>query len=334
MFETQGTRRKAREGIAAIAALAMLVFGVMAGSAIAQNYPAKPIKIVVPYPPGGFNDTLGRTLAAKFTEAWGQASFVENKPGGNTLIGSDFVAKSPPDGYTLLVVAFPFAVTPSLIKAMPYDTVRDFAPVILAAQSPNLLVVNPQLPVKSVGELIAMAKEKPGSLNYASTGNGSSNHISMELFKSMAGVQITHIPYKGSAPAVTDLLGGQVMVMFDNVPNVLPQVKAGKLRALATSGSSRSALAPDVPTVAEAGVPGYEVMVWFGLVAPAGTPREVVQKLNAEVTKILAMPDVRERFLAQGVEPVGSTPEQFGEHIRSQMAKWSKVVQDAGVKAE
>jgi tripartite-type tricarboxylate transporter receptor subunit TctC len=301
---------------------------------LAQTYPSKPIKIVVPYPPGGFNDTLGRTLAAKFTEDWGQPAVVENKPGANTLIGSDYVAKSPPDGYTLLVVAFPFAVTPSLIKSMPYDTIRDFAPVALAAQSPNLLVVNPSLPVKSVGELIALAKAKPNSLSYASTGNGSSNHISMELFKSLAGVQIVHIPYKGSAPAVTDLLGGQVHLMFDNVPNVLPHVKAGKLTALGQTGTRRSPLIADIPTVAEAGVPGYEVTVWFGLVAPAGTPREVVQKLNAEVLRILAMPDVRERFLAQGVEPAGGTPEQFSEHIRTQMAKWAKVVADAGVKAE
>jgi tripartite-type tricarboxylate transporter receptor subunit TctC len=333
-MSNEGTRREVRDRVRAIAQVVVFAFAAAVASAAAQSYPAKPIKIVVPYPPGGFNDTLGRTLAAKFTDAWGQPSFVENKPGGNTLIGSDFVAKAAPDGYTLLVVAFPFAVTPSLIKAMPYDTLRDFAPVILAAQSPNLLVVNPQLPVKSVGELIALAKAQPGKLSYASTGNGSSNHISMELFKSMAGVDILHIPYKGSAPAVTDLLGGQVGVMFDNVPNVLPHVKAGRLRGLATTGTKRAALAPDIPTVAEAGVPGYEVTVWFGLVAPAGTPREIVQKLNAEVVKILAMPDVRERFLAQGVEPVGSTPEQFGEHIRGQMAKWSKVVQDAGVKAE
>jgi len=305
-----------------------------ATSAFAQSYPSKPIKIVVPYPPGGFNDTLGRTLAAKFTEAWGQPAVVENKPGANTLIGSDFVAKSPPDGYTLLVVAFPFAVTPSLIRNMPYDTLKDFAPVVLAAQSPNLLVVNPSLPVKSVGELIALAKAKPNSLSYASTGNGSSNHISMELFKSLAGVQIVHIPYKGSAPAVTDLLGGQVQLMFDNVPNVLPHVKAGKLVALGQTGVKRSPLISDIPTVAEAGVAGYEVTVWFGLVAPAGTPREVVQKLNAETVRILALPDVRERFLAQGVEPAGGTPEQFAEHIRAQMAKWAKVVADAGVKAE
>jgi tripartite-type tricarboxylate transporter receptor subunit TctC len=312
----------------------LLVALLCASSAFGQAYPSKPIKIVVPYPPGGFNDTLGRTLAAKFTEAWGQPAVVENKPGANTVIGVDYVAKSVPDGYTLLIVAFPFAVTPSLLRNMPYDTVRDFAPVILAATSPNALVVNPTLPVKSVGELIALAKAKPGSLSYASTGNGSSNHISMELFKSLAGVDIVHIPYKGSGPAVTDLLGGQVHLMFDNAPNVMPQVKAGKLRALGMSGAKRSSIAPDIPTIAESGVPGYEVAVWFGLVAPAGTPRDIVMKLNGEVLKILAMADVRERFQSQGVEPVGSTPEQFGEHIKSQMAKWGKVVRDAGVKAE
>jgi tripartite-type tricarboxylate transporter receptor subunit TctC len=340
MFRVIGPRTIAATAASGATILAMaamslsIAFAQTNAQQYAQSYPSKPIKIVVPYPPGGFNDTLGRTLAAKFSEAWGQPAIVENKPGGNTLIGSDYVAKAPADGYTLLIVAFPFAVTPSLIKNMPYDTVKDFAPVILAASSPNLLVVNPQLPVKSVAELIALAKSKPGSLSYASTGNGSSNHISMELFKSLAGVDIVHIPYKGSAPAVTDLLGGQVMLMFDNVPNVLPQVKAGKLRALAASGAKRTALAPDIPTVAEAGVPGYELTVWFGLVAPAGTPREVIQKLNAEVTKILAMPDVRERFLAQGVEPLGSTPEEFGAHIKSQMARWATVVHDAGVKAE
>jgi len=312
-----------------------ILFALFATAAFAQPWPSKPIKIIVPYPAGGTSDILARALSPGLQAALGQAIVVENKPGATGNVGADFVAKSAPDGYTLLVVAFPFAVTPSLIRNMPYDTVRDFAPVILAATSPNLLVVNPQaLPVSSVKELIAQAKAKPGVLSYASTGNGSSNHISMELFKSLAGVQLLHIPYKGSAPAVTDLLGGQVPVMFDNVPNVLPHVKSGRLRALAVSGAKRSSLVPDLPTVAEAGVPDYEVTVWFGLVAPAGTPREVVQKLNAEVQKILAMPDVRERFLAQGVEPQGSTPEQFAEHIRTQMAKWAKVVQDAGVKAE
>jgi len=288
----------------------------------------------VPYPPGGFNDTLGRTLAAKFQEAWGQPAIVDNKPGANTVIGTDAVAKAAPDGYTLLVVAFPFAVTPSLIRNLPYDTLRDFAPVALCAQSPNVLVVNPGLPVKSVAELVALAKSNPDGLSYASTGNGSSNHISMELFKTLAGVKLVHVPYKGSAPAVVDLLSGQVQVMFDNAPNVMPQVRAGKLRALAQSGAKRSAVAPDLPTVAEAGVPGYEVTVWFGLVAPAGTPREIVTKLNGEVLRILAMPDVRERFLALGVEPLGSTPGEFATHIRAQMDKWAKVVKDAGVKAE
>ena len=312
--------------------LALAAFAAM--HALAQPYPSKPIRIVVPYPPGGFNDTLGRTLADKMQKDWGQTVVVENRPGANTVIGTDYVAKAPGDGYTLLVVAFPFAVTPSLIRDMPYDTLRDFQPIVLAATSPNMLVVNPDVPIHSVQELIASAKAKPRSLSYASTGNGSSNHISMELFKTMAGVDIVHIPYKGSAPAVTDLLGGQVQVMFDNVPNVLQHVKAGKLRALAVTSGKRTPLAPDVPTVAEAGVPGYDLSVWFGVVAPAATPRDIVQKLNAECLKILAMPEVRERFLAQGVEPVGSTPEQFGEHIRAQMAKWAKVVQDAGVKAE
>jgi tripartite-type tricarboxylate transporter receptor subunit TctC len=314
--------------------LALVLAALTAGFCYAQTagvaYPVKPIRIA-----GGFNDTLGRTLAAKFQEDWGQTVVVDNRPGGNTVIGTDAVAKAAPDGYTLLVVAFPFAVTPSLIAHMPYDTLRDFVPVALCAQSPNILVVNPQVrPVKSVGELIALAKSKPDALSYASTGNGSSNHISMELFKSLAGVQIVHVPYKGSAPAVIDMLGGQVDVMFDNAPNVMPHVRAGKLRALAQTGAVRSSVAPDIPTVAESGVPGYELTVWFGLVAPAATPREVVAKLNAEVLKILAMPDVRERFLAQGVEPLGSTPEEFARHIRAQMDKWSKVVKDAGVKPD
>jgi tripartite-type tricarboxylate transporter receptor subunit TctC len=332
MFDSPPRRRPGPNLLLAILLAWIPAFAGM--TVYAQFYPTKPIHIVVPFPPGGFNDTLGRTLAAKFQETWGQPAIVENKPGANTLIGSDYVAKAQADGYTLLIVAFPFAVTPSLIKAMPYDTLRDFQPVVLAATSPNLLVVNPDVPIRSVKELIAAAKAKPGSLSYASTGNGSSNHISMELFKSLAGVSIVHIPYKGSAPAVTDLLGGQVQVMFDNVPNVLPHVKAGRLRALAVSSATRSALVPDIPTVAESGVPGYELNVWFGLVAPAATPREIVQKLNAECLRILALPDVRERFLSQGVEPRGSTPAEFAEHIRSQMAKWSKVVRDAGVVAE
>ena len=326
MFECRAATSRMR----AVAALAAALLFVPQALAQAQAYPAKPIRIVVPFTPGGFNDTLGRTIANHLQGTWGQVVVVENKPGGNTTIGTDIVAKSPPDGYTLLIISFPFAVTPSLMKNVPYDILKDFSPVIIAADTPNLLVVNPMVPVKTVQELIVLAKAKPKALNYASTGSGTSNHISMELFKNLAGVDITHVPYKGSAPAVTDLLGGQVQVMFDNVPNVLQHVKAGKLRALGVSGLTRSPLAPDVPTVNDSGVPGYEVKVWFGLTAPAGTPKEIITKLNAEVTRMLAIPEVRDRFLAQGVEVVGTTPEQAAEHIRSQRTKWAKVVADSG----
>ena len=298
------------------------------------EYPDRTIRIVVPFPPGAFNDTLGRIVAQKLGEAWGVPAVVENRPGGGTLIGTDSVAKAPPDGYTLLVVAFPFAVNPSLYAKLPYDTVKDFAPLILAGQTPNLLVVNNDVPVHSVKELIDAAKAKPGSLSYGSTGSGSSNHLSMELFRLMTGVNIVHVPYKGSAPMVTDLLGGHVQVAFDNTPNVLPQVKAGKLRALAITSTTRHQMVPDVPTVAEAGVPGYEVGVWFGIVAPAGTPPAVLAKLNGELNRMLAMPDVKQKFADQGVDPVGGPPERFAEHIRVQIEKWSKVVKESGAKVE
>jgi tripartite-type tricarboxylate transporter receptor subunit TctC len=305
-----------------------------ATNAFAQSYPTKPIKIVVPFTPGGFNDTLGRTIANHLQAVWGQTVVVDNKPGGNTTIGTDAVAKAAPDGYTLLIIGFPFPVTPLLMKDVPYDVLKDFTPIIIAAGTPNLLVVNPSVPAKSVRELIAIAKAQPGSINYASTGSGTSNHISMELFKLMTGTNITHVPYKGSGPAVTDLLGGQVQVMFDNVPNVLQHVKAGKLRALGVTGLKRSPLAPDIPTVDESGVPGFEVSVFFGLAAPAGTPREIVDKLNAEVTKMLALPDVKQRFLAQGVETVGTTPAEAAEYVRGQRAKWAKVVAESGAKID
>jgi len=318
--------------IRAGAALALAI--VAPAFAQGGSYPDKPIKIVVPYPPGGFNDTLARTVGAKLQAAWGQSVVVDNKPGGATVIGLDAAAKSPADGYTLVVLPFSFAVNPYIFARLPYDSQKDFAPITLAATTANLLVVPAASPFNSLKDLLAQARAKPGSLSYASTGIGSSNHLSMEKFKQMAGVDITHVPYKGSAPAVTDLIGGQINVMFDNISNVLPHVKSGKLRALAVTTPVRSPLAPEVPTVVEAGVPGYELGVWFGIAAPGGTPKPIVDKLNAEIVKILRMPDVKEKFAAQGVEAIGSTVEQFQAHLQAQRTMWAKVVKDAGVTPE
>jgi len=299
----------------------------------AQSWPVKPLRYIVPFPPGAFNDSLARIMAAELPKALGQPVLVENRPGGNTIIGTEAAAKSPPDGYTLFGAALPFAVIQSLYKT-PFDVTKDFAPITLAGTTPNLLVANPNVPVNTVKELIAAAKAKPGGLNYASTGNGTSNHLSFELFKSMTGTSITHVPYKGSAPAVTDLIAGQVQVMFDNTPNVLPHVKAGKLKAIAVSSKKRSSLAPEVPTVDESGVPGYDVTVWFGILAPAGTPRDIIARLNAEMVKIMRTPEVTDRFNKAGVDVVASSPEYFSEFLKSEVGRWAKVVQDANIKAD
>lgn len=299
----------------------------------AQNWPSKPIRYIVPFPPGAFNDSLARIMASELPKTLGQPVLVENRPGGNTIIGTEAAAKSPPDGYTLFGAALPFAVIQSLYKT-PFDVTKDFAPITLAGTTPNLLVANPNVPITSVKELIAAAKAKPGGLNYASTGNGTSNHLSFELFKSMTGTYITHIPYKGSAPAVTDLIAGQVQVMFDNTPNVLPHVKAGKLKAIAVSSKKRSSLAPEVPTVDESGVPGYDVTVWFGILAPAGTPKDIVARLNTEMVKVMRSPEVMDRFQKAGVDTVASTPEEFSRFLNAEVARWAKVVQDANIKAD
>ena len=320
--------------ISLISLIAASAFCIIAQTVGAQGFPSKPIKIVVPFPPGAFNDTLGRTMAQEFGKGFAPGSQVDNKPGAGTVIGTDFVAKSAPDGHTILVVAFPFALINSLHPQSKLDVTRDFAPLAWAGSTPNLLVVNPASPYKSVKDLLAAAKAKPGSIPYASTGNGSSNHLSMELFKVMSGTDLTHIPYKGSAPAVTDLIGGQVQALFDNVPNVLPHVKAGRLRALAISSPKRAAAMPDIPTVDEAGVPGFQVQVWFGLVAPAATPKDVVAKLNTEINRILALADVKERFTQGGIDIVGGTSEVFDKQIREQVATWGRVVKDANIKAD
>jgi tripartite-type tricarboxylate transporter receptor subunit TctC len=319
-----------RLGVVALAASCVLA----PGAASPADFPSKPLRIIVPFPPGGFNDQLARTLGQKFAGRWRQPVVVDNRAGGSTLVGTDLAAKAPPDGHTLLVVSFAFAVNPSLHTRLPYDTLKDFAPVVLAAGAPNFLVANRDLPLKSVPDLIQAAKARPGTIDYASGGNGTSPHLCMELLKSMAGIDLVHVPYKGSAPAVTDLIGGQVQVAFDNAPNVLPHVKAGKLRALGVSTATRSPLAPELPTLAESGVPGFDVEVWFGIVAPAGTPKDVVAQLNAEINRALALPEVKRRFAEQGVRTIGGTPEQFGAYLRSQMTRWAKVVKDAGVRIE
>jgi tripartite-type tricarboxylate transporter receptor subunit TctC len=303
-------------------------------SADTDNYPNRTIRYIVPYPPGAFNDTMARIVSQKLSEAWGVPVVVENRPGGGTLIGNEAVAKAAPDGYTLLGVAFPFGANPSIYKNLPYDTVKDFTPLIFAGQTQNLLVVRPSLPVNSIKELIDYARKNPGKVSYGSAGIGSSNHLSMELFKTMAGVDIVHVPYKGSAPMVNDLLGGHIDTAFDNTPNVLTQVTSDKLRALGVSSKTRTALAANVPTVSESGVSGYDVTVWFGIVGPAGMQPEIVRKLNTEINAILAMDDVKRRFAEQGVEPAGGPPSRFAEHIRSEIQKWAKVVKDANIQPE
>lgn len=298
------------------------------------SYPDKPIRIIVPYTPGGFNDTMARVFARKLQEGLGQSAVVENKPGAGTVLGTDAGAKAAPDGYTLVVVGFPLVVNQYIYPKLPYDTKKDFAPVILGGQTPNLLLVRADSPIKSMAELIANAKANPGKLNYASAGNGTSLHLAMEYFKSVTGTDMNQIPYKGSAPMVTDLLGGQVDVMFDNLPNALPHVKAGKMRALAVTTPKRLAAVPDVPTVAEQGYPGFEVAVWYGLAAPKGTPKPILEKLNAELQKALKSDDVKAIFAAQGVEVLGGLVADFDKFFTAQDAKWAPVIQKAGIKAE
>lgn len=301
----------------------------------AESYPDKPVRIVVPYTPGGFNDTLARTASEYLTKEWKQSVVVENKPGGNTLIGNTSVAQSKPDGYTLLITPLPFSALPGLYRAkMPYDALKDFEPVIWAGSTQNILTVRADSKFKSVKELIAYAKAHPGDVNYGSTGSGSSNHLSMELFLEMTGTKMTHIPYKGSAPAVTALLAGDIDVLFDNLPNVYPNITAGKLNALAATGTKRAALFPNVPTVAEAGVPGYEVSVWFGMQAPAGTPSDIIKKVNAGMVKMLKEQAVIDKFGKQGVEVVASSPAQFKTLVNSEVKKWTGVIDRAGIKIE
>jgi len=295
-----------------------------------QGWPSRPIRMVVPLSPGGFADVPGRILAARLSSLLGYNVFVENRPGAGGTIGADFVAKSAPDGYTLLFTGTPHVISAWIYKKLPYDPLKDFEPVALVASGPYVLVVNPQLSVNSVRELMAAAKAQPGKIDYASSGNGSAQHLVSALFASMAGIELNHVPYKGSGPAMQDLLGGQVKVSFAGIPNVLPHVKAGRLRALAVSTPQRSPDLPEVPTVAEAGVPGYEATLWLNLAAPPGTPAEIVQRLYAETAKALQDAELQQSFRAAGVEASPMSPQELAGFMRAEYDKWGQVVRDTG----
>jgi len=297
---------------------------------LAQGWPSRPIRMVVPLSPGGFADVPGRILASRLSSSLGYNVFVENRPGAGGTIGADFVAKSAPDGYTLLFTGTPHVISAWIYKKLPYDPLKDFEPVALVASGPYVLVVNLQLPVHSVRELIAAAKAQPGKIDYASSGNGSAQHLVSALFASMAGIELNHVPYKGSGPAMQDLLGGQVKVSFAGIPNVLPHVKAGRLRALAVSTPQRSPDLPEVPTVAEAGVPGYQATLWLNLAAPAGTPGEIVQRIYAETAKALQDAELQQNFRAAGVEASPMNPQELAGFMRAEYEKWGRVVQDTG----
>jgi tripartite-type tricarboxylate transporter receptor subunit TctC len=306
----------------------------LAASAHADGWPNKPVTLVVPFPPGGTTDVLARALAEKLTGALGQTVIVESKPGAGATLGADFVAKSKADGYTLLMAAVHHTIAPSVFKKLPYDLQKDFAPITTIALVPNVLTVSASNPAKNVADLVAQAKAQPGKLNYGSNGNGTAQHLIGTQFESANGIEITHIPYKGSGPLVTDLIGGQVTMSFDTVTPVLPHIKAGKLKALAVTTGKRSTALPDVPTLAEAGVKGIDTGTWFGLLAPVATPKEITTRLHAEVTKALAQPEFRKRLEEIGAEPVGNTPEQMAAQIKSDTDKFAKLVKDAKVVIE
>jgi tripartite-type tricarboxylate transporter receptor subunit TctC len=320
----------------AVAAFAMIALT----PAQAQTWPAKAVRIVVPFPPGGTTDIVARSLGVELQRMWQHPVVIENRPGAGGNIGADLVAKSAPDGYTLLMgTVGTHAINAALFAQsgtkMPFDPAKDFVPITLAAGVPNVMVINAKLPVNTVAEFIEYAKARPGQLNMASSGNGTSIHLSGELFKTVTGIYMVHFPYRGSAPAVTDLLAGNMNVMFDNLPSALPHIKSGRLKALAVTSRTRSPALPNVPTIEEAaGLKGFDASSWFGLFAPAGTPRAIVDKVQADVAKALALPEVRERFLAQGADPGGNTPEQFAAFIRAETDKWTRVVKFSNAKVD
>jgi tripartite-type tricarboxylate transporter receptor subunit TctC len=311
-----------------------LLFAALSSSAWSQAYPAKPVRIVVPFAVGGSADVYARFIGAKLTENLGQTFVVENRPGGGAVIGTDLVAKSPADGYTILMMSNTHTVNETLIAKKPYDLMRDLAPITGVNYQDLLLVVNAEVKASNLREFIALAKAQPGKLNYASSGPGTPYHMAGELFKHMAGVNIVHVPHKGSDQARTAVLAGQVEMMFDAISTMVAHTRGGKLKALATTGKTRSAVTPDVPTAAEAGVPGYEATIWLGLMAPAGTPRPVLEKLNAEVIKVINAPEVKENWTKQGAVPMGMPVDEFGKFLRDDVQKWAKLVKDTGMKVD
>ena len=315
-------------------ALFWLLNVLLSVGAWAQPYPARPVKIIVPYGVGGPADVYARFLGAKLQDGLGQPFVIEDRPGGGSIVGTEAVAKSPPDGYTLLMMSNTHTVNETLIPKKPFELMRDFAPITAVNYSDLLMVVHPSVPAKNLKEFIALAKAKPGSLNYASSGPGTPYHMAGELFKATAGVDIVHVPHKGSDQARTAVLGGQVQMMFDAITTMAGNARAGKVRALGTTGAKRSAVMPEVPTIAEAGVPGYEATIWLGLMAPAGTPRPVLEKLNAEVNKVINAPDVKETWSKQGAVPMGMTIDEFEKFLRQDIVKWAKVVKLSGAKVD
>ena len=316
----------------ALCTMTALALAAAAGGAIAQAYPTKPIRLIVPFAPGGPADIQARLIGPKLTEAWGQPVIVENRAGGNTIIATELTARSDPDGHVVQVISAGFAINVSLYAKLPYDSLRDFAPVTQLTSGPAIVVVHPSLPARSIRELIQLARSRPGQLTYASAGLPS--QLAVELFKVMTGTSLVHVPYKGAAPAMIDLIAGHVQISFPTIIGALSYVRAGRLRGLATTGAKRTPAAPDLPTMIEAGVPGYEAANWFGTAVPARTPPAIVSKLSLEIGRALRMADVSERLLSQGMEPVSNTPDDFSKYIQSEMTKWAKVVKASGAKAE
>ena len=304
------------------------------GVAQAQTYPSKPVRIVIGFPPAGATDVVARTVGDKRGAPLGQAVIVDNRPGAASNIAAELVAIAPKDGHTLFLGTVSTSINPSLYRKLAYDPLRDFAPITQVTGTPFVFVVHPSLPAKSVKEFIALARSRPGELSYGSAGAGSGAHLFVEMFAAMSGVKVQHVPYKGAAPAATAILGGEIVFMFENIVTILPLARSGKLRALGVTTTARSSAAPEIPTMAEAGVPGYDANAWFGFFVPAGTPQPAINRLNAEIVKIVKLPETRERFLTLGAEPVGSTPAEFGAFFRNEVAKWGKVVKSSGARVD